>query len=125
MFLWEDYYLDEQLNEALGIKKLNEDINDGWEIDDTDSDLLDVFDDLQRVAYELKNCIRGSYTKCTTYKELAMYLKKKAEESKTEYKNKICAEIQEIKSKTLDIKAMLTQLIERTSEIKFELEKDR
>lgn len=52
-------------------------------------------------------------------------LKKKAEESKTEHKNKICAEIQEIKSKTLDIKAMLTQLIERTSEIKFELEKDR
>lgn len=61
-------------------KSLLEDINDGWELEDTESGLLDLFDDLQRVAYELKNCIRGSYTKCTTYKELSMYLKKKAEE---------------------------------------------
>jgi hypothetical protein len=61
-------------------KNLLEDINDGWELEDTESGLLDLFDDLQRVAYELKNCIKGSYTKCTTYKELSMYLKKKAEE---------------------------------------------
>lgn len=61
-------------------KSLVEDINDGWELEDTESGLLDVINDLERVAYELKNCIRGAYTKCTTYKELAIYLKNKAEE---------------------------------------------
>lgn len=61
-------------------KSLLENITDGWELEDTESGLLDVIGDLERVAYELKNCMRGSYTKCATYKELSMYLKKRAEE---------------------------------------------
>lgn len=68
------------LAELAESKPLSEDINDGWELEDTESGLLDVIGDLERVAYELKNCIRGAYTRCTTYKELSMYLKKRAEE---------------------------------------------
>lgn len=55
-------------------KKLFEDINDGWEIEPEDCDLLDTLDDCARLAYEVKNCIRGAYTKCTTYQGLGNYV---------------------------------------------------
>jgi len=56
-------------------KKLLEDINDGWELEDNYDVDLNVLDDMNSFIYEIRNTIRGAYTKATTYKELATYIR--------------------------------------------------
>jgi len=46
------------------------DINDGWDLDQ-----YGVIDDIERLAYELRNCVRGAYTNAYTYQELGEYIK--------------------------------------------------
>jgi len=45
----------------------------GWNLDEFD-ELNDVFGDIYDAKYEIENCIRGCYTNCSTYEELADYL---------------------------------------------------
>lgn len=54
-------------------------MNDGWDIEaihDTcySADVVDTFDDLRKLDYELNNCVRGAYTRAKTYKELGEYI---------------------------------------------------
>lgn len=54
-------------------------MNDGWDIDairDTcySADVADTFDSLGKLDYELNNCVRGTYTRAKTYKELGEYI---------------------------------------------------
>lgn len=53
------------------------DINDGWNLDNED---YNVIEDIERLAYELRNCVRGAYSGVYTYPELGEYIKKLAEE---------------------------------------------
>lgn len=52
---------------------------DGWN-EDTLSNLIRVMDNIYSLSYEVKNCIRGCYTSCHTYKELGEYVKRLGEE---------------------------------------------
>lgn len=51
---------------------------DGWskEVRET---LEDVFTDLERLMYEVRNCVRGAYTQANTNDELSDYIKELAE----------------------------------------------
>ena len=59
-------------------ESLFEDIADGWELEQ--SDLSYVLEKLERVKYEIDNCVRGAYTDVATYPELANLIDSLAEE---------------------------------------------
>lgn len=48
---------------------------DGWNLGDQMS-LDSVFEQLEGLMYEVRNCVRGSYTGCKTYPELADYMRR-------------------------------------------------
>lgn len=47
---------------------------EGWNKEKV-GDVLHVMQDIYEAQYELENCVRGSFTRCTTYQELGVYLK--------------------------------------------------
>ena len=51
-------------------KALNESAGDGWDLDDLSS-LEEAFGEIEDFMYEVRNCVRGAYTGCYTYEELA------------------------------------------------------
>lgn len=55
------------------------DINDGWNLDEEDLE-YGVIGDIESLAYEIRNCVRGSYSGAHTYRELGHYIKKLAED---------------------------------------------
>ena len=58
---------------------MTEEANDGWGKDVQDC-LYDVFFKLDRLMYEVRNCVRGGYTRCKTESELAEHLRSLASE---------------------------------------------
>lgn len=52
--------------------------SDGWELDGID-DLQEVMSDIYDTKYEIDNCVRGCYTGCHTYAELAEHLRSLAD----------------------------------------------
>ena len=52
---------------------------DGWSEEVRDC-LEDVFSDLERLMYEVRNCVRGCYTQANTNEELAEYVQSLADE---------------------------------------------
>lgn len=52
---------------------------DGWS-EEVQETLEDVFTDLERLMYEVRNCVRGAYTHANTNDELSDYTKELAEE---------------------------------------------
>lgn len=46
---------------------------DGWSEEVRDC-LEDVFSDLEKLMYEVRNCVRGCYTNANTNEELADYV---------------------------------------------------
>ena len=56
---------------SLQVKKaLNESAGDGWDLGDLSS-LEEAFDKMESFMYEVRNCVRGAYTNCYTYVDLA------------------------------------------------------
>lgn len=53
---------------------MNNKMNDGWG-DDVQESLEDVFGKLEKLMYEVRNCVRGGYTRCKTESELAEHLR--------------------------------------------------
>lgn len=52
---------------------------DGWSEEVRDY-LEDVFLDLEQLMYEVRNCVRGCYTKANTNEELAEHIQSLADE---------------------------------------------
>jgi len=46
---------------------------EGWDEEYLDQ-VFEVLDDIYNLSYELKTCVRGAYTYCSTYTELANYI---------------------------------------------------
>lgn len=59
-------------------KALNESTRDGWDLGDLDQ-LEEAFNEIERFMYEVRNCVRGAYSDCYTYTELAEKLRNIAE----------------------------------------------
>lgn len=59
-------------------KALNESAADGWDLGDLDQ-LEEAFNEIERFMYEVRNCVRGAYSDCYTYAELAEKLRNIAE----------------------------------------------
>lgn len=59
-------------------KVLNESAADGWDLGDLDQ-LEEAFNEIERFMYEVRNCVRGAYSDCYTYAELAEKLRNIAE----------------------------------------------
>lgn len=47
---------------------------EGWDRWDEIEGLESVLEDIENLAYELRNCIRGSGTRCKTWQELSKYV---------------------------------------------------
>lgn len=52
---------------------------DGWSEEVRDC-LEDVFSDLEKLMYEVRNCVRGCYTNANTNEELAEHIQSLADE---------------------------------------------
>ncbi len=48
-------------------------MNNGWNTDKLDN-LISVLDGINRLYYEVENCVRGAYTGAHTYAELGQYV---------------------------------------------------
>ena len=46
---------------------------EGWDESDL-SEITELLDTAYKLSYELERCVRGAYTDCTTYKDLAEYI---------------------------------------------------
>ena len=46
---------------------------EGWDEEYLD-EIFEVLDSIYNLSYELKTCVRGAYTRCHTYSELARYI---------------------------------------------------
>lgn len=55
-------------------KALNESVGDGWDLEELDQ-LEEAFGEIENFMYEVRNCVRGAYTGCYTYEELAEKLR--------------------------------------------------
>lgn len=55
---------------------------DGWS-EEVQEALEDVFSDLERLVYEVRNCVRGAYTQANTNEELSDYIQSVAEDLKS------------------------------------------
>ena len=75
------FQLDESLfnkyKQPLTESKLNESASDGWDEEFKDEPVLS---DLEKFIYEIRNAIKGAYTRAKTYKELADYIENLADE---------------------------------------------
>lgn len=49
---------------------------DGWNLEGQVWSVDEVFEELEGLMYEVRNCVRGSYTGCKTYPELADYMRR-------------------------------------------------
>ena len=49
--------------------------HDGWEDWEEIEGLEESIDGIEKLAYELRHCIRGAYTRCKDWKSLALYIK--------------------------------------------------
>jgi hypothetical protein len=49
--------------------------HNGWEDWEEIEGLEDSIDGIEKLAYELRHCIRGAYTHCKDWKSLALYIK--------------------------------------------------
>lgn len=63
-------------------KRMMNESRDGW---DRDNEIIqqlidDTLTKVEGLKYELENCVRGSYTDCETYSELAEYIRDLGEE---------------------------------------------
>ena len=56
--------------------------NDGWN-EAVQSSLYDVFGKLEKLMYEVRNCVRGCHTRCGTESELADYIRSLASDMET------------------------------------------
>ena len=57
------------------VKKALNESNDGWnDILSEFPEIEEVLSDIYDLQYELKNCVRGAYTNCDTYDELAQHM---------------------------------------------------
>lgn len=69
------FQLDESLfneyKQPLTESKLNESANDGWDEEFEDEPVLS---DLENFIYEIRNAVKGAYTRATTYQELSDYI---------------------------------------------------
>lgn len=52
---------------AKQVKKALNESADGWDLDQFE----DAFNNIESFIYEVRNCVRGAYTNCYTYAELA------------------------------------------------------
>ena len=52
---------------------------EGWKLAGHVWPVDEVFEELEGLMYEVRNCVRGSYTGCKTYPELADYMRKLAD----------------------------------------------
>lgn len=55
------------------VDETEEDDEDGWS-ETVQDELYDVMDKMDSFLYEVRNCIKGSYTHCSTNDELADYI---------------------------------------------------
>ena len=55
-------------------KALNESAGDGWDLEGLDQ-LEEAFGEIESFMYEVRNCVRGAYTGCYTYEDLAEKLR--------------------------------------------------
>ena len=55
---------------------------DGWNLEGQVWPVDEVFGQLEELMYEVRNCVRGSYTGCKTYPELADYMRRLADNLK-------------------------------------------
>ena len=55
---------------AKQVKKALNESADGWDLGDLDQ-LEEAFNEIERFMYEVRNCVRGAYTNCYTYTDLA------------------------------------------------------
>lgn len=60
-------------------KALNESAGDGWDLEDL-YQLEEAFGEIESFMYEVRNCVRGAYTGCYTYKDLAEKLRNISED---------------------------------------------
>ena len=75
-------------------KALNESTGDGWDLGDLDQ-LEEAFNEIERFMYEVRNCVRGAYSDCYTYAELAEKLRNIAESlamSREKFKITLCGD---------------------------------
>ena len=63
-------------------KTLNESASDGWDLEDL-GQLEEAFGEIENFMYEVRNCVRGAYTGCYTYEDLADKLRRIAEDLMT------------------------------------------
>jgi len=49
--------------------------SDGWAGWEDVTDLESTIDKIEQLAYELRSCVRGAYTRCNTWAELSEYIK--------------------------------------------------
>ena len=63
---------------AKQVKKALNESADGWDLGDLDQ-LEEAFNEIERFMYEVRNCVRGTYSDCYTYAELAEKLRNIAE----------------------------------------------
>lgn len=64
---------------------------DGWN-EDKLYDVIEVCDRIGELSYEIKNCVRGSFSNATTYKELAEYIRGLADELENQADTVACLE---------------------------------
>ena len=55
---------------------------DGWNLEGQVWSVDEVFDQLEEMMYEVRNCVRGCNTGCQTYPELADYMRRLADSLK-------------------------------------------
>lgn len=72
--LWyeDDEDIEESLQEKFN-KILKEAYSDGWDTNKLD-ELVSFLDELDRLSYEVRNCVKGAYSNCKTYSELGNYI---------------------------------------------------
>lgn len=52
---------------------------EGWDEEQL-GDLSEILDKAYKLSYEVERCVRGAYTDCTTYEDLAEYIVNLGEE---------------------------------------------
>ena len=50
-----------------------------WNLEEKMPDLESILESIESLTYELRNCVRGCHTRCTTYKELGEYIQELGE----------------------------------------------
>lgn len=67
------FFEDAPVSSKNKLKESEEDEDDGWSEDILD-EVEGVLSDIEQLAYELRSCVRGAYTRCETREELSDYI---------------------------------------------------